>query len=110
MLPRIAVPTCLIAVLALAGAARAADAPDGAHIYAEQCSGCHGTDGRGDGPAAAGLVPKPRNFRDPAFWKERGPVDVEAIVRSGKPGTMMMAFGNALSDAEITAVVRFVQR
>jgi mono/diheme cytochrome c family protein len=96
-------------VLAVGGPARAADGPDGARIYAEQCSGCHGIDGRGDGPAAPGLVPKPRNFRDAAFWKDRSAADLEAIVRNGKPGSMMMAFGSALSDAEITAVVRFVQ-
>jgi high-affinity iron transporter len=96
-------------VLAAVAVARAAGPPDGARIYAEQCSGCHGTDGRGDGPAAPGLVPKPRNFRDPAFWKDRTAADIEATVRNGKPGSMMMAFGGALSDAEIAAVVRFVQ-
>jgi len=96
-------------VLALATSAPArADGPDGARIYAEQCAGCHGDDGRGDGPAAAALIPKPRNFRDPAFWQDRTPAQIEAIVRAGKPGSMMMAFGGALSDAEIAAVARFV--
>lgn len=99
---------CLALVLAHA-VAYAADTPDGGRIYAEQCSGCHGDDGRGDGPAAAALVPKPRNFRDSAFWKDRTTVQLESVVRSGKPGTMMMAWSAALSDAEIAAVVRFVE-
>ena len=96
-------------VLATTVASAAADAPDGRRIYAEQCSGCHGDDGRGDGPAAPGLVPRPRDFHDPAFWKERTASQIEAVVRAGKPGTMMMAWAGALSDAEIAAVVRFVE-
>jgi len=31
----------------------------GAVIYKEYCSQCHGTEGKGDGPAASGLIPKP---------------------------------------------------
>src|SRR6185369_1409518 len=98
---------CLTLALA-ASIARADEVTDGKRVYAEQCAGCHGDDGRGDGPASAALVPKPRNFRDAAFWKDRTAADVETVVRSGKKGTMMMAFGGALSDAEIAAVVRYV--
>ena len=96
-------------VVALAIRTAAADAPDGRRIYAEQCSGCHGDGGRGDGPAAPGLVPRPRDFGDPAFWKDRTASEIEAVVRAGKPGTMMMAWAGVLSDAEIAAVVRFVE-
>lgn len=31
------------------------------------CSTCHGKDGRGDGPGAAALNPKPRNYTDKAW-------------------------------------------
>ncbi len=33
-------------------------------IFATRCFTCHGTEGRGDGPASAGLQPPPRNFHD----------------------------------------------
>jgi len=95
--------------LVLASAVARADETDGRRIYTEQCAGCHGDEGRGDGPAAAALVPKPRNFRDSAFWKDRTTAELESVVRSGKPASMMMAFGGALTDAEIAAVVRYVQ-
>ena len=36
--------------------------------------------------------------------------DVEAVVRKGKPGTMMAPFGGVLGDAEIAAVARYVAR
>jgi mono/diheme cytochrome c family protein len=33
------------------------------------CNGCHGDNGTGDGPAAAGLEPSPRNFTN-AAWQD----------------------------------------
>jgi mono/diheme cytochrome c family protein len=101
-----------VLVLAFAGvtalAARADDV--GERVYAERCSGCHGDDGKGDGPAAAALVPKPRNFHDAAFWRDRKPEDLKTIVKRGKPGTMMPGFDGVLSDAEIDAALARVRR
>lgn len=34
----------------------------GRTIYIEKCAVCHGRDGRGDGPAAAGLLTKPADL------------------------------------------------
>lgn len=36
-------------------------------LFGERCVPCHGAEGRGDGPSAAALNPKPRNYRDPAW-------------------------------------------
>ncbi len=41
----------------------------GATLFKEQCVTCHGSEGHGDGPASAGLNPKPRNFTLTADWK-----------------------------------------
>ena len=38
----------------------------GAEVYQAQCAQCHGSLGRGDGPAAAGLDPVPANLADAA--------------------------------------------
>ena len=92
--------------LALVGVAAAADV-DGARLYAERCSGCHGEQGAGDGPAAAALVPRPKNFRDGG---DRSFEQLRAVVKKGKPGTMMPLFDGVLTEAEIDAVTRFVQR
>src|SRR6185295_9190126 len=35
--------------------------------FAQLCSGCHGPNGQGDGPAGVALTPKPRNFTDAAW-------------------------------------------
>jgi mono/diheme cytochrome c family protein len=100
----------LVAVLFLACSAGAAESDLGARLYAERCSGCHGDHGEGDGPAAAALVPKPRNFHDAAFWKGRTLDQVKAVVLKGKPGTMMPPFDSVFSEAELDAVAHFVQR
>jgi mono/diheme cytochrome c family protein len=45
-----------------------ADVPEAAKaLFANVCATCHGADGSGNGPAAAALNPKPRNYTDPAW-------------------------------------------
>jgi high-affinity iron transporter len=100
----------VVGLLLLAAVGRAADDATGARLYAERCSGCHGDGGHGDGPAAAALIPKPRNFVDAAFWRDRTVEQVRTIVKNGKPGTMMPGFVGVLTDAEIDAVAHFVRR
>lgn len=97
--------------LVLCGAleAAAADVTSGRSVYVVRCAPCHGVEGGGDGPAAAALSPKPRNFRDAAFWSSRGIEQVRAAVRDGRPGTMMAPFAGVLSDEEIANVVAFVE-
>lgn len=36
-------------------------------IFNERCAACHGTEGKGNGPASAALNPKPRNYSDKAW-------------------------------------------
>jgi cytochrome c551/c552 len=36
-------------------------------MFSTLCATCHGADGSGNGPAAAQINPKPRNYTDPAW-------------------------------------------
>lgn len=36
-------------------------------VFAQRCSTCHGQQGLGNGPAAAALTPKPRNYTDKSW-------------------------------------------
>jgi mono/diheme cytochrome c family protein len=38
-------------------------------LFKTRCAVCHGEDGKGDGPGAAALNPKPRNYSD-AAWQD----------------------------------------
>jgi len=90
-------------------AAPAPDAIRGQVAYETRCAPCHGTEGRGDGPAAAGIDPHPRNFRDPDFWRGRTTEQLRLVVRQGKPGTLMPPFDGALDPGQIDDVVAFIQ-
>src|SRR5262245_46556185 len=96
-------------VLGSQSCAPAADLEKGKTVYETRCSPCHGPEGAGDGPAAAALTPKPRNFRDPAFWSGRTVAQLRLAVRDGRPGTLMAPFAGVLSDAEIDDVIAYVQ-
>jgi high-affinity iron transporter len=96
------------AVATLGTSARADDVALGKKVYGERCFACHGATGGGDGPAAAAIVPPPRNFHDPVFWRGRTPAQLKLTVRDGRPGTMMAPFAGTLSEAEIDAVVAYV--
>lgn len=64
----------------------------GKQLYGQQCSVCHGPEGRGDGPAAKGLDPKPANFRDLEHSSIYGPGEKYWIIGNGSGKTGMPAF------------------
>jgi mono/diheme cytochrome c family protein len=71
------------------------------------CFNCHGTGGMGDGPAAAGLDPAPRNFHHHGFWRHRTEGELFWVIKHGSAGTSMIGFGDLLSDEEIWSVIQY---
>ena len=69
----------------------------GATVYAANCASCHGALGRGDGPLAAGLDPRPANLSDPKALKNQSPLDYYRRISIGVVGTAMPAFESRLS-------------
>jgi len=56
------------------------------------CASCHGNTGHGDGPAAAALNPKPRDFTS-GYWRYGGgEARVTRTITEGSPGTGMASF------------------
>ena len=85
-------------------------APDlkrGATLYAQQCSACHGAQGRGDGPAAKGLDPRPANFHDADRMDQRSVYGLYSTITLGVTGTSMPAFSQ-LSDDDRWALAFYV--
>jgi high-affinity iron transporter len=94
---------------ACADSADAVAPVSGDAVYRAQCAMCHGAGGRGDGPAAAMLLPKPRDLSSPDFWAGRTLESVADVVREGKPGTAMMGYQSVLTPEEIREVVAYLR-
>ena len=83
--------------------------------YLQQCSGCHGTSGEGNGRAVRHLFPRARGFRAEKF-RLAGTLngiptldDVASVIRQGMPGTSMRAYDD-LSDEQQAELAREVLR
>jgi cbb3-type cytochrome c oxidase subunit II len=61
------------------------DARRGGPLYARDCASCHGSQGAGDGPGAAGLHPKPANFTEHEYTMDR----LSQALWNGVPGSAM---------------------
>jgi high-affinity iron transporter len=68
----------------------------GAEVYQANCAGCHGAVGRGDGPLAAGLDPRPANLADGSARRDASPLDYYRRISIGTVGTAMPAFEGRL--------------
>jgi len=79
----------------------------GNQVYQQRCALCHGPEGKGDGPAAAGLNPKPRNHTDGKYMSTRTDEQLLEVIRHGKGG--MPAWGGILTETEINAVLKHVR-
>src|SRR3989441_220128 len=92
------------------------DTTKGKVVYVKWCSGCHGDGGAGDGPAAATMLPRPRNFTG-AVYKIRStasgqlPTDADLIraIDEGLPGTAMPVWKTRLSDGERRDVMAYLK-
>lgn len=63
-------------------------------LYAETCASCHGANGDGKGPAAAGLDPPPIAFNDRDRAQERSLFGLYQVIDQGIDGTSMPSFAH----------------
>lgn len=86
----------------------------GQAVYLNQCAGCHGVTGDGQGPAAKFLDPPPRDYRLGKFKFTSTPrgskprrADLERILRVGAKGTSMPSF-RFMAEDDVNAVIDYV--
>ena len=86
---------------------------DGATTFASFCSTCHGSGGKGDGPAAAALTPKPRDFTAADFWTTRTEEGMKKVIKEGGAASgmspVMPAWGASLTEAQVDEVLAFIK-
>lgn len=105
----------LLALLAASPAA-AQDVAPGRAVYDRWCAGCHGAEGKGDGPAAGEMLPRPRDFTQ-ALYEIRTTSsgglptdgDILRVIDEGMPGTVMPGWKNQLSRQDRSALVDHVK-
>jgi mono/diheme cytochrome c family protein len=52
-------------------------------IFETRCAVCHGVTGRGDGPGAAALSPRPQNFSDQAWQSSADDASIIRVILEG---------------------------
>jgi mono/diheme cytochrome c family protein len=82
----------------------AANPEQGNTLWIDNCAGCHGESGRGDGPAAQWLIPMPTNLAQRDYSDKR----IADILWNGVHGTSMSAWRDQSSEnlSSLAAVVR----
>lgn len=91
----------------------AADAEAGEAKFKQLCAMCHGDTGTGDGPAAAGLNPKPRDMSDPEWQKSVDDERLRTVIADGGAAVglspTMTAFGHALKGEDMDNVIAYIR-
>ena len=68
-------------------------------LYMEQCSGCHGMSGQGDGPQATLMDPPPTDFTERERYQDRTLLGLYNTITQGLEGTAMQSHAS-LSEAQ----------
>lgn len=81
--------------------------------YDQLCVGCHGATGKGDGPAAAALNPKPKDFTNCKEVAKDSDATLFKIIKDGSQSVgrspMMPAWGGVLKDQQIRDLVAYIR-
>nr|MBI3611970.1 cytochrome c [Nitrospirota bacterium] len=80
----------------------------GKPIFEQRCASCHGLQGRGDGPQAPFLSPRPASLIS-AGTSVKTDAELFAVINNGKPRTAMPAWKDALNEQERRDVLAYIR-
>ncbi len=99
-----------------AGGARPQDLEAGRQIYLRRCAECHGVEGKGDGPAAEYMEPRPRDFTAGQYklrLTKSGELptdeDLTRVVSRGVLGTPMPGWEGVLTEPQRRQVIAYLK-
>jgi mono/diheme cytochrome c family protein len=103
--------TAGVAVLSMAGPARATDLATAKQNYDSFCVLCHGATGKGDGPAGASV--KARDFTDCAAMSKLSDDTMFNVIKNGGAAAglskAMQAWSAGFDDGEIHDLVAYIR-
>ncbi|HEU5330522.1 MAG TPA: copper resistance protein CopC, partial [Thermomicrobiales bacterium] len=88
--------------------ANAASLSTGGDLFAQNCAVCHGAQGRGDGPEAASLNPRPVNFTLP-HTASHSDGYLFNIITDGSPGSAMPSWQGTFNDQQRWDLVNYLR-
>lgn len=90
------------------------DAAAGAQLYATYCASCHGPEGKGDGPVAATLDPRPANHADHVYIGSLSDEHLYDVISKGGAAVgksaLMAPWGGVVNDQGIRDLVAFIRK
>ena len=90
------------------------DAEAGRALYAQYCATCHGPGGKGDGPIAATLNPRPANHSDHVFMAGLTDEHLYQVISKGGASVgkspMMAPWGGVINDQGIRDLIAFLRQ
>lgn len=98
----------LVYLISLAACKRDVTPVSAEELFLQKCAPCHGPQGKGDGPAAGPLDPKPRDFTS-GHWRYGGSKEqILKTISEGSPGTAMQAWKDSLTPEQIEQMADYV--
>ncbi len=105
--------TILTLALAVPLVMAAGDLAKGKASFEQICASCHGVSGKGDGPAATALSPKPRDLTDKKYMSGLKDDYIKKLVKEGGQAVgkspLMPPMGSALKDDDLENVIAYVR-
>jgi len=86
---------------------------NGEKLFSNSCAACHGVSGKGDGPAAVTMKPRPKNLNDYEYMKNLTDEELFNGIKYGGASVgkspFMPAWGSTLSDQEIIDIILYLR-
>lgn len=76
-------------------------------LYRSQCDVCHGEEGKGDGPAATALTPRPPDLTRSELVRRMSDAELLEYLSVGKGS--MPGFGNILTEEDLMVLVQWLR-
>jgi len=81
---------------------------EGKLIFGDRCAACHGLQGRGDGPRAPFLSPRPASLIS-AGTSVKSDAELLTVITNGKPRTDMPAWKDLLTEEQRRDVLAYIR-
>lgn len=110
---RVCVVVFCVLILGGASAVMAADAAKGRPLYQQYCSVCHGAQGKGNGPAAASMKPRPRDHTDSSYMNALSDEHLLQVLIDGGQAVnrspLMPGWKGTLTPAQMRDVIAYLR-